>query len=108
MARSVTTSTKIGYTAAAWIVGLLIFFPILWTFLTGFKTEGEAIASPPSFLFFDWNLSAYEAVNERSNYPKHFFNSVVISFGSVALGLLIAIPAAWSMPSCRPSGPGTC
>ena len=97
MARAVTTQRKIAVTAAAWAIGLLIFFPILWTFLTGFKTEGEAIASPPSFLFFDWNLSAYEAVNQRSDYPKHFFNSVVISFGSTFLGLLIAIPAAWSM-----------
>ena len=97
MARAVTTQRKIAVTAAAWAIGFLIFFPILWTFLTGFKTEGEAIASPPSFLFFDWNLSAYEAVNQRSDYPKHFFNSVVISFGSTLLGLLIAIPAAWSM-----------
>jgi len=97
MARAVTTQHKIAFTAAAWLVGLLIFFPILWTFLTSFKTEGEAIASPPSFLFFDWTLSAYEAVNQRSDYPKHFFNSVVISFGSTALALLIAIPAAWSM-----------
>ncbi len=97
MARAVSTQRKIAVTAAAWAIGLLIFFPILWTFLTGFKTEGEAIASPPSFLFFDWNLSAYEAVNQRSDYPKHFFNSVVISFGSTLLGLLIAIPAAWSM-----------
>ena len=97
MARAVSTQRKIAVTAAAWAIGLLIFFPILWTFLTGFKTEGEAIASPPSFLFFDWNLSAYEAVNQRSDYPKHFFNSVVISFGSTFLGLLIAIPAAWSM-----------
>jgi sorbitol/mannitol transport system permease protein len=91
------TQRKIITTAAAWGIGFLIFFPILWTFLTGFKTEGEAIASPPSFLFFDWNLSAYEAVNQRSDYPKHFFNSVVISFGSTLLGLLIAIPAAWAM-----------
>ena len=97
MARAVSTRRKIGYTAVAWLIGFLIFFPILWTFLTSFKTEGDAIASPPLFLFFDWNLSAYEAVNQRSDYPKHFFNSVIIAFGSTALGLLIAIPAAWSM-----------
>ncbi len=97
MGLAVSTHRMLAVSAAAWAIGLLIFFPILWTFLTGFKTEGEAIASPPSFLFFDWNLSAYEAVNQRSDYPKHFFNSVVISFGSTLLGLLIAIPAAWSM-----------
>ena len=34
MARSVTNQRKAINTAAAWIIGLLIFFPILWTILT--------------------------------------------------------------------------
>ncbi len=97
MARAVSTRRKATFTVAAWAIALAIFFPILWTFLTSFKTEGDAIASPPMFVFFDWNLSAYEAVNQRTNYLKHFWNSVVISFGSTILGLVIAVPAAWAM-----------
>jgi len=97
MARAISMKRKVLLTAIAWTIGFLIFFPILWTFLTGFKTEAEAITSPPSFLFFDWNLSAYEAVQRRSDYFKHFMNSVIISFGSTLIGLLIAIPAAWAM-----------
>ncbi|MDJ0895486.1 MAG: carbohydrate ABC transporter permease [Alphaproteobacteria bacterium] len=84
-------------TVLAWSVGLIMFFPILWTILTSFKTEAEAIASPPSFLAFDWTLENYGEVQDRSDYFRHFWNSVVISFGSTFLGLLIAIPAAWSM-----------
>ena len=76
----------------------MIFFPILWTFLTGFKTEGEAIAiRHRSFLFFDWNLSAYEAVNQRSDYLKHFLELGGNFVRLDATGALIAIPAAWSM-----------
>ncbi len=97
MAREVTTRRKVVTTAIAWVIGIALFFPILWTFLTGFKTEADAIASPPKLLFFDWNLTAYEAVNQRTDYFKHFWNSVVISFGSTLLGLLIAVPAAWAM-----------
>jgi sorbitol/mannitol transport system permease protein len=97
MARAVTTQRKAIVTVAAWSIGILIFFPILWTILTGFKTEVEAIADPPSFLFFDWTTENYAAVQERSNYFRHFWNSVVISFGSTVIGLIIAIPAAWSM-----------
>ena len=92
-----TYRSKIVYTTLAWIIGGMIFFPILWTVLTSFKTEVEAIASPPSFLIFDWTLENYGAVQERSNYFLHFWNSVVISIGSSLLGLLIAVPAAWSM-----------
>jgi len=97
MARAISTKRKVILTALAWAIGFIIFFPILWTFLTGFKTEEQAITSPPVFLFFDWNLSAYEAVQRRTDYFKHFMNSVVISFGSTLVGLIIAIPAAWAM-----------
>ncbi|MGP1397284.1 MAG: carbohydrate ABC transporter permease [Inquilinaceae bacterium] len=97
MARAVTTNRKIAYTACAWGIGLLIFFPILWTILTSFKTEAEAIASPPSFLIFDWTVENYATVQERSDYFRHFWNSIVISLGSTLIGLAIAIPAAWSM-----------
>ena len=88
---------KVFYTFVAWAVGLTIFFPILWTILTSFKTEAEAIASPPLFLDFSWTLENYAEVQERSNYFRHFWNSVVISLGSTLLGLFIAIPSAWAM-----------
>lgn len=97
MARAVTTNRKIINTAAAWAIGLLIFFPILWTILTSFKTEATAIADPPVFLAFDWTLENYATVMERSNYSRFLVNSIIIAGGSTILGLLIAVPAAWSM-----------
>ena len=97
MARAVTTNRKIINTAAAWAIGLLIFFPILWTILTSFKTEATAIADPPVFLAFDWTLENYATVMERSNYSRFLVNSIIIAGGSTILGLIIAVPAAWSM-----------
>lgn len=97
MARRTTTARKTGNTILAWGLALLIFFPILWTILTSFKTEGDAIAIPPKFLFFHWTLENYITVNQQSDYLLHFWNSVVISFGSTLIGLAIAIPAAWAM-----------
>ncbi|GGD84484.1 MULTISPECIES: carbohydrate ABC transporter permease [Rhizobium] len=97
MARKVTTKRKLIVTAIAWTLGILIFFPILWTFLTSFKSEADAIASPPQFLFFHWTTENYAEVQSRSNYLSHFMNSVIISFGSTLIGLIIAIPAAWAM-----------
>lgn len=97
MARAVTRQRKIVNTALAWGIGFLIFFPILWTILTSFKTEAQAIADPPIFLGFDWTLANYEAVLERSNYGRFLWNSIIIAGGSTVLGILIAVPAAWSM-----------
>ena len=97
MARRVSTTHKLVTTVAAWIVGFVIFFPILWMVLASFKTELEAFAIPPSFLFFHWTTENYAAVQERSDYLNHAINSIVIAGGSTLIALLIAIPAAWSM-----------
>jgi sorbitol/mannitol transport system permease protein len=97
MARAVPMRQRLLFTVIGWAIGLFLFFPILWTVLTSFKTEGTAIASPPVFVFFDWTLENYWEVQARSDYLRHFFNSVIISFGSTLIGLLIAIPAAWAM-----------
>src|SRR3954471_16501719 len=97
MARKVTGRSVAISTVAAWLVGFLIFFPILWMVLASFKTELEAFATPPSFLFFHWTTENYVTVQERSDYLHHAFNSIVIAGGSTLVALLIAIPAAWSM-----------
>ncbi|MGR3705134.1 carbohydrate ABC transporter permease [Sulfitobacter sp.] len=97
MARAITTQKKIMWTVLSWGIGLLIFFPIMWTFLTSFKTEATAISDPPVWFFFDWTLENYAAVLERSNYPLALTNSIVIALGSRLLGILIAVPAAWAM-----------
>ncbi len=97
MARHTPVPQVIVTTLAAWLLGVVIFFPILWMLLTGFKSEIDAFSTPPSFLFFHWTLENYAAVQERSNYLGHAWNSVVVSLGSTFLGLAIALPAAWAM-----------
>ena len=97
MARAVTTRRKAITTAVAWTLGLLMFFPILWIAVLSLKTEGDAIRAPLQVLSSVWTFESFGAVQQRSDYLKHFTNSVVISVGSTFLGLLIAIPAAWAM-----------
>ncbi|NBZ87491.1 carbohydrate ABC transporter permease [Stagnihabitans tardus] len=97
MARATTPRRKALTTLAAWTVALIIFFPVLWMILTSFKTEASAVAMPPEFLGASWTLENYAEVWQRSDYPRFFWNSVVISVGSTLLGLGLAIPAAWSM-----------
>jgi sorbitol/mannitol transport system permease protein len=82
-------------TTFAWLVAMLMFFPILWMFLAGFKTEIEAVATPPSF-FFEPTLENYVQVQERANYLQSALNSIVISLGSTLLALLIAVPASYA------------
>ena len=95
MARTASTRRKIGMTILAWIVALVIFFPILYTLITSLKTEGEAAAGfslIPSF-----TLQSYRDVLALRDYFRPFGNSVIISLGSTLLALLLGVPAAWAM-----------
>ncbi len=97
MALKQSTSRRVAFTVAAWLVAFLIFFPILWMFLTSFKSEADAYAIPPKFLFFHWTTENYAEVQSRADYFLHAYNSIVLSVGANIAGLIFAIPAAWSM-----------
>jgi sorbitol/mannitol transport system permease protein len=97
MARAIPQSRKAFNTAAAWGVALLIAFPIIWTVLTSFKPEAQAVARPPVWFNFDWTIKNYVDVQNQRNYFDYFLNSVIIALGSTGLGILVAVPAAWSM-----------
>jgi sorbitol/mannitol transport system permease protein len=95
MARAVSTRRTALFTLIAWAIALIIFFPILYTIITSFKSEQEAIQGfnlIPSF-----TLESYYDVQSQKDYFTPFMNSVILSVGSTLLALLVAVPAAWSM-----------
>ena len=81
---------------SAWTAAVIFFFPIFWMVLTSFKTELQAIAIPP-LLVFEPTLENYTLINDRTDYFKYAFNSVITSFGGTLLAMLIAIPSAYAM-----------
>lgn len=83
--------------AAAWLVALAMFFPVLWMAAASLKTELEAVSSPPVFFAFEPTLDNYAAVMARADYFKYAINSVVVSLASTIIAMLLAVPAAWSM-----------
>ena len=87
-------------TLAAWVITLLLVFPLIWLFITAFKTELQAIAVPPQ-LFFSPTLENFAEVQTRSDYMLYAKNSIVTSVLSTVLGLAIAAPAAYSMAFFR-------
>jgi sorbitol/mannitol transport system permease protein len=48
----------------AWLIALLLFFPIFWMTITAFKTEQQGYASS---LFFTPTLESFREVFARSN-----------------------------------------
>ena len=71
---------------AAWVAGILMFFPIFWMALTSFKTELEAIAVPPTIIF-DPTLENFSLIQERTDYTGFAWNSIITSVGGDGVGV---------------------
>jgi sorbitol/mannitol transport system permease protein len=85
----------LGLTLLTYLLALLVFFPILWTLLTAFKSEADAAATPPIFLFHA-TLGNFTAVFD-ANYLSYFKNTVILAVGSTLLALVLGLPAAYSL-----------
>src|SRR5215831_14280368 len=77
-----------GLTALTYVIAILFFFPVLWTVLTSFKTEGTAVAQPPT-LIFQPTLENYHTALVSTSYFGFFVNSVILSLGSTLLAFLL-------------------
>jgi sorbitol/mannitol transport system permease protein len=90
---------NVGWGLVAWIVGLFFFFPVFWMVLNSFKSEQDANTSPK--LFFHPTLDRYSDVTHSAggllSFSEAFTNSVVIVLSSVAIVLVLAIPAAYAL-----------
>jgi sorbitol/mannitol transport system permease protein len=84
---------------AAWITGLIFFFPVFWMVLNSFKSEQDANTSPK--LFFHPTLERYHDVTQSAggllSFGEAFTNSAVIVLTSTLIVLLLAIPAAYAL-----------
>jgi sorbitol/mannitol transport system permease protein len=78
----------------AWLVALLLFFPIFWMGLTSLKSEQQAYSTA---LSFTPTLQSYRDVLLNSDYLGFAWNSIAISLGVTVICLLLAVPAAYAM-----------
>jgi len=95
MASRAMKSTTLWAGIAGWTAAIVMFFPIFWMGLAAFKTEIDAVSTPPQ-LFFSPTLENFSAVNSRADYFHYAWNSVAESIGATLLSLAIAVPAAYA------------
>jgi sorbitol/mannitol transport system permease protein len=91
----------------AWIVALVAFFPVLYIFVTGFKSEQNALGLPPTIipttdggfpLSFPFTTENYAAIlAPERNFVSFFTNSVLTVAASGLLVMLMAIPCAYAL-----------
>lgn len=87
------------------LVVLFFMFPIFWIVLMSLQTNETILRSPPSMIFIP-TFTNYEAIiagrldsNVASmgiEFMRNLMNSVILSVSSVALALLLGVPAAYA------------
>lgn len=84
------------------IGGMLSIFPFIWMLLSTFKTEAEILSVPPTFLPSSFGLDNYVYIwNSLGQFPRFFFNSVLITLVVVLLNLFFNSLAAFAFAKLK-------
>ncbi|MGI6726908.1 MAG: carbohydrate ABC transporter permease [Christensenellales bacterium] len=79
-------------------VGLVIMvFPFYWMISSAFKTASEINLFPPSIAPRNWlNFDNFYVSFEKAPFARYFFNSIIVTAGSVSVTALTTILAAFA------------
>ncbi len=91
------------YYVLLWIVALVFFSPVLWIFVSAFKSKDDLLATPPK-LFFQPTLQNFIETLHSNQFLNNLLNSVLISFVAVLIAIAVAFLAAYSYSRYRPRG----
>ena len=78
-------------------------FPIAWMVMASLKNQIQNLAIPP-VIFFTPTLENYQETFLQTPFPRYTWNSFVVAGGSTFLGLIVGVPAAFSIARFRKNG----
>jgi ABC-type glycerol-3-phosphate transport system permease component len=83
-------------TVIAWVAACLA--PVVWVVLQSIKLPPEVFAIPPKWLFKPTLENYHDLFYETgAAFAQYLVNSLVVTIGTVALSLLVSLPAAYSL-----------
>ncbi|MEV4178831.1 carbohydrate ABC transporter permease [Nonomuraea sp. NPDC049709] len=91
-------------TAVGLVLTAVMLFPVYWMINVSFTRDQDMRKSPPNWFPVNGTLDGYRAVLEEQ--LPYLGTSLVVGLGTVALTLLLAAPAAYSLAKLRPRGGG--
>jgi len=72
--------SKVLWSVVGWLVVFVFFFPVIWMWLEGLKTEPQAASSPPTIFFVPTLMEFQEVLS--GDFPPFFINSAIASIAS--------------------------
>ena len=75
---------------------IVMLYPIFMMVLSGFKTTPEIFMSPFS-MPKKFNIENFQVIWEKTNVPRYFLNSIIVTASSIALLLITGTMAAYAI-----------
>lgn len=85
------------------LVLIIMLFPFYWMVLTSFRNQVDN-TSPIPVWFFKPTLANYQNVIARNNFLEFTWNSLVVATLATGLGLVLGLPAAYSIARFKQNG----
>ena len=85
---------------ALFLLAISIIVPVAWVFMASVKENSEFYGNPwtmPKGFYFQNFIDAFE----KANMGEYFFNSILVTMLSLAILLVVALPAAYVLARYR-------
>ncbi len=79
------------FTIFLWLYALISLYPIIWMLFYSLKSNEEIFVTNPFGFPTSLQWVNYTRALSEYNVPKYFFNSVIVSLGTVALTIFISL-----------------
>lgn len=88
---------RAAFTLITLLIAVVYFFPVYWIFITSLKTDAEILTAVPTYYPHTPTFAAWLRQLTDRDFLSSLWNSTVIALGSMALSLVLGIPAAYAM-----------
>ncbi|HET6293146.1 MAG TPA: carbohydrate ABC transporter permease [Kribbella sp.] len=84
------------------ILGLVaVAAPFVWMFLGSFKTQGELLQVPPTWLPEAPTTQNYDDLFSKANFPRYFLNSAVVALAVTAGNVIFCSMVGYALAKLR-------
>ena len=86
------------------VILIVLLFPVYWMINCSLQHTTVIMTVPPTFFPSDPTLENFAKIFSNASYLRYFKNSFIVAFGTIAVVLIVSIPASFALS--RYSFPG--
>ena len=79
------------------VILIILLFPVYWMLNCSLLSSSTIMTMPPTFWPKEFTLKNYVQIFNNDSYMCFFRNSFIVSFGTIAVVLMVAIPASFAL-----------